>query len=252
MAGLAYGYFRGIPIAARWLAQATPAALQRRMGDEILALLDQKFLAPSVLDGARRDALSVRFAGASLRSAPLHFVRLEFRSLRLEEPQPEEDPGESDEPAYRAATINAFSLPGGTVIVLDGLVEAADRDEVFAVLGHELGHVVHDHSMRHLLQSAGVAALAGLVWGDFSGVAASVPATLGLLRYSRDVEREADDFAVRFLVEHGLDAGPLCRFFDLILELEGDIGYADIPEFLSTHPDTGDRMERICPEDSAS
>ena len=61
---------------------------------------------------------------------------------------------------------------------------------------HELGHVVHRHSMRQLFQALGVGAIAGVVWGDFSTIAANVPLVLGVMRYGRAFEHEADDFAI--------------------------------------------------------
>ena len=80
-------------------------------------------------------------------------------------------------------------------LVLDGLVRfAGDEDAVLGVLGHELGHVAQKHSVRQVLQSVGVGAVASLLWGDFSGVAASVPIVAGMLGYSREFEREADEF----------------------------------------------------------
>lgn len=249
VAALAYAYFYGVPLAARWAAGATPAALQERMGQELLGVLDVNFLAPSALPAETRQLIEVRFASAALRSAPDYPVRLEFRTMRADEQQ-EEESSESDEPPGEEPdqTINAFSLPGGIIVLLDGLVAAADPDQVFAVLGHELGHVVYAHSMRQLFQSAGVAVLAGLAWGDFSGVAASIPMALGVLRYGRDLERESDGFAVRFLADDGLGVEPLCQFFELVVELEREKGIDDFPEFLSTHPDTSKRLAQICPE----
>jgi predicted Zn-dependent protease len=178
-------------------------------------------------------------------------VRLEFRRYVLD-PDPtlqqlgSELDVETDE-HERKGMINAFSLPGGVIILLDGLVEAADRDQVFAVLGHELGHITLEHSMQSFYQSAGIAALAGLAWGDFSGVAASVPTALGLLRYGRQLEDEADDFAARFVTIERLDAQSLCGFFELVAELEADED-GDFPEFLSSHPDPAARIARLCPD----
>jgi Zn-dependent protease with chaperone function len=251
LVALACAYVYGLPAAARLVADATPRAIQERMGKEILDVLDRNFLAPSALSAREIEAIEIRFGGAALRSAPDERVRVEFRMLRSEaEGESGSDEREDSSDAEPDHMINAFSLPGGTFIVLDGLVEATDRDEVFAVLGHELGHAVHRHGLRQLFQSAGAAALAGLVWGDFSGAAASIPTTLGVLRYHREFEQESDDFAVRFLADAGLDAEPLCRFFERVLELEDASGYDDIPEFLSTHPDTWERLTRICPEES--
>ena len=240
--GLAYGYLHGIPAAASWAAHETPLAVQQRLGDEVLAVLDRVFLEPSTLPEKTRMVISVRFAGAALIAAPEHSVRVEFRRYHGD-PSAEQEGDDSE----RHGMINAFALPGGTIVVLDGLVLAADPDQVFAVLGHELGHVVSEHSMRSFYQSAGVAALAGLAWGDFSSLAASVPAALGLLRYDRALEMEADAFALRFLTLENLRPQVLCDFFAILQTVEGGSGEDEFPEFLSTHPDTDKRIERLCP-----
>ncbi|HEY8153888.1 MAG TPA: M48 family metallopeptidase [Myxococcota bacterium] len=254
VAALVLAYTHGVPAAARWAAHETPRAAQERLGQALLDLLDEKFLAPSALPVDVREAVETRFASAAELAAPSHRVRLEFRRDRPTEPEvdgPEPDAAaEEDPPADggEEASVNAMSLPGDIIVLLDGLVDVADADQVFAVLGHELGHIVLEHSMQTFYRSAGVAALAGLAWGDFSGVAAGVPIALGLLHYDRELEDEADDFAVRFLTIERLGPEALCGFFDLILELEEEMGVDGIPEFLSTHPDTSDRIGRLCPE----
>ena len=168
-----------------------------------------------------------RFSRAAAVTAPGVPYRLEFRTAGKH-------------------GVNAMALPGGIIILLDGLVEfTGDEDNVLAVLGHELGHVVHKHSTRQVLQSVGVGALASLLWGDFSGVAASVPVALGVLRYSREFEREADEFAVAFLRTQDLSARPLYQFFTQLHALESRRGVADIPNFVFTHPSTEERLERL-------
>jgi len=224
---LAAAYFKGLPAAARWVAFALPPRLEARMGDQLLAVLDKHYVRPSRLDPVRRRRISERFSRAAAAVAPGVAYRLEFRTV-----------GENG--------VNALALPGGIIILLDGLVEfAGDEDGVLGVLGHELGHVVHKHSAREILQSVGVGVLASLLWGDFSGMAASVPVALGVLRYSRDSEREADEFAVAFLRAQGLSARPLYEFFIKVRALESRLGVADIPDFLSTHPSTEERLERL-------
>jgi Zn-dependent protease with chaperone function len=265
LASFVAAYLYGVPAAARWAARQTPRAAQERLGEQVLAVLEETFLAPSALPEAERTTITARFAGAAERIAPGEPVRLEFRSVQSDEredahsePANAEEPAESEpqsaDPEAESGErehgmINALSLPGGIIVVLDGLVEAATPEQVFAVLGHELGHVVLDHSMQSVYRSAGVAALAGLAWGDFSGVAASVPTALGMLRYDRQLEAEADDYAVSFLGMEGLSAETLCAFFRSILAVEAGPP-ADFPEFLSTHPDTNKRIARICPSGS--
>jgi predicted Zn-dependent protease len=222
-------YVYGFPAAAEWVARSAPPTVERRMGEEVLRVLDRAYLEPSALDQSERTAIAERFARAARQTAPAVTCRVEFRAA--------------------GDTVNAMALPGGIIILLDGLVEfAEDPDEVFAVLGHELGHVFHGHPFRDMLQSLGVGALAGLAWGDFSGVAAAAPAVVGWLRYSRDFEREADEFALRFLAENGLDGRPLHAFFERVGSLERELGVDEMPEFLSTHPNTAERLERARPD----
>lgn len=224
---LAAGYLQGLPAGARWLAFALPPRLEARMADQLLAVLDKHYFRPSRLDAVRRTRITDRFTRAAAAIAPGVPHRFEFRAA-----------GENK--------VNAMALPGGIIILLDGLVEfAGDEDAVLGVLGHELGHVVHKHSTRQILQSVGVGTVAGLLWGDFSGVAASAPVALGVLRYSRDFEREADEFAVAFLRAQGLSAQPLYEFFTRLRTLESRLGAEGIPDFLSTHPSTEERLERL-------
>ncbi len=225
VASLGAAYVYGLPAAADWVARSVPPSVERSLGEEVLSALDRAYLEPSTLGEPERTAIAERFAGAARRVAPDVTYRLEFRAV--------------------GDAVNAMALPGGIIVLLDGLVEAAgDPDEVLAVLGHELGHVFHRHPFRDMLQALGVGTLAGLAWGDFSGVAAAAPAVIGLLRYSRDFEREADEYALRFLAENGLDRRPLHAFFESLGALERELGVDEIPEFLSTHPNTAERLER--------
>jgi len=227
---LAVGYLKGLPVAARWTAFALPPRLEHRMGDQVLAVLDKHHFRASRLEAARRVQIAERFARAAAVVAPGVAYRLEFRSVGRDESKEE---------------INAMALPGGIIVMLDGLVNVAEDDEVLAVLGHELGHVVAKHSTRQLFQSVGAGTVAGLLWGDFSGVAASVPVVIGLLHYSREFEREADDFAVTLLKTQNLSSEPLYDFFLRMQEEERERHSDDIPVFLSSHPSTDERLKRL-------
>ena len=224
---VALAYVKGVPLAARWAAERLPTGIESRMGDQMLTALDRHYLAPSRLDTQWREGLARRFAEAATKAAPGVPYRLEFRAM-----------GEG--------SINAFALPGGVVVVLDGLVEfTGDEDGVLGVLGHELGHVAHRHSTRQMLQSVGVGMLAGLLWGDFSGTAASVPLVLGVMRYSRGFEREADDFAIAFLRTNKISVWPLYDFLVRLAEREEHRGIATLPDFISTHPSLVERIEHL-------
>jgi Zn-dependent protease with chaperone function len=220
-------YFKGLPATARWLAFKMPPRLEERMGEQVLGVLDKHYLRPSGLDVERRRRIAERLSVAAAATAPGVRYRLEFRAAGNE-------------------GVNALTLPGGIILVLDGLVRfAGDDDALLGVLGHELGHVVHKHSVRQVLQSVGVGAVAGLLWGDFSGVAASVPIVFGMLSYSREFEREADEFAIAFLRAQRLSARPLYRFFVNVHKWQGRPDDGRIPDFLATHPSTEERLDRL-------
>jgi predicted Zn-dependent protease len=232
MSLLALAYLKGLPAAARWTAFALPPRFESRMGDQILEVLDKRYFEPSRLDGIRRAQISDRFARVAAAVAPKVPYRLEFR-------------------ATRKPSVNAMALPGGIVILLDGLVEfAADEEAVLGVLGHEFGHVVHKHVTRQIFQAGGVGILAGLLWGDFSSAAAGVPIALGTLRYSREFEREADEFALAFLRAQNVSTQPLYKFFVRMQAQESHSGVADIPDFLSSHPSSEERLKRLRQGDS--
>lgn len=220
-------YLVVLPKAANWVAFALPPGLEARMGEQVLTVLDRHYLKPSGLDASRRTTISDRLARAAAAAAPGVPYRLEFRTAGKD-------------------VVNAMALPGGIIVLLDGLVTFADDDDaVLGVLGHEVGHVVHKHAARRVVESLGIGTLASLLWGDFSGVAASVPVVLGMLHHSRAAEREADEFAIRLLQAQGVSVEPLVDFFVDIMELESEMGTEKIPGLLQSHPATAERLERL-------
>ncbi len=228
VASMVFAYTRGIPAAAKWAAFALPVGLEQRIGLQVLDALDHQHLAPSNLAASRRSALEHRFVPAAQRVAPNVVFYIEYRAVS------------------EGTGINAFALPGGTIVLLDGLVEkAGNDDQVLAVLGHELGHVANKHGMRNVLQALGIGALAGLVWGDFAGIAANVPVIAGVLRYTRDFEREADDFAISFLRANDIPIYALIDFFEIVHQLRGKSDADPLPEFFSSHPATAERIRRL-------
>lgn len=218
---LVWGYVNGLPLAARAVTSVIPAGVERRLGESVLEALDARSLKPSGLPLERTQSIARAFTAAAARTAPGVEVRLEFR----------------------AGAANAFALPGGTIVLFDGLVRLAENDdEVLGALGHELGHVVHRHSTRQLVQALGVAAVASLMWGDFSSVAANAPVLLGVFRYGREFEREADDYAIAFMRDNDMPVEALDRLF---AKLEKERGAGMLPSFATTHPSTAERRERL-------
>ncbi len=149
--------------------------------------------------------------------------------------------------------VNAFAAPGGEVFVLSGLLDRVkeDDEQLRGVLAHELGHAVKRHGMRQLARSMVYGVFFSLVLGkldDISGNLISSGSDLVRLSYSRDMEIEADAFSVELVKRAGYGCQGLRRF---LVKMESH----PIPEILSTHPDTEDRLEelgKICPASGSS
>ena len=214
----------GIPAAARHVAMAMPTATDHALGRQSLELLDSTMFEDTELTEERQAALRERFAAMTRDLADGHDYRLEFR---------------------RGGEIgaNAFALPSGIVVMTDELVELAQSDdELAAVLAHEVGHVVHRHSLRMLLQNSATSILMLALVGDISSASvlvASVPTVLVQAKHSRQFEAEADDYAYAWLDRAGIAR----RNFGAILQrLEEKYGGEDVPSWLSSHPPTAQRM----------
>lgn len=143
-------------------------------------------------------------------------------------------------------TPNAFALPGGGIVLFTGLLEVMeDEGEFFGVLAHELGHVRLRHGLRRVARTAWLGFFVSAVLGDVSGLAAILldnSALLVSLSYDRKEERAADEFALRVLRQEGLGAAGLLTLFE---RLETQSRGTSIPAFLSTHPPTAERRERL-------
>ncbi len=222
---LAAGAFWGIPKAADAVAFRVPPEAERALGDQVLERLDQFGLKPSTLGADRRAALDARFDALTGKGAPDY--RLEFRNA----------PG---------VGANAFAIPGGTVVVTDQLVAALDDDREFdAVVAHEIGHQRRRHALRQTLRGSAVAIVAAFFAGDVSSAGAiviAVPTFLLTSHYSREFEDEADRYAFDLLSQH--EESPHW-FAEAMRRLEAVHGAhrRGISAYVSTHPDTADRID---------
>lgn len=223
-----YAYWEGIPAVARVVADRFPPALEQRLGQRLLEDADGALFAPSHLPEARRAALDARFASAARRGAPGVEYRVIWRRI-----------GKRNLP-------NALTLPGGTIVMLDGLDTAVkDDDALVGIFGHELGHVAGRHTLRQVIQTAGVGGLAHIVWGDMASLLLNGAILASSLTYSRDMEREADGFAAALLTANGLSAEPLIDFLTRMASDDAVSQPDRAPGFLTTHPSTDERIRNL-------
>lgn len=139
------------------------------------------------------------------------------------------------------ASVNAFALPGGIIVVHTGLIEATDRPEELAgVLAHEIQHVEQRHSLHGAFKELGLRGLWALITGDIGGtIAGRAALELTSRKFSRDDESDADAGAFQMLVEQQIDPSGMADFFTTMSEASE----AEIPEFLSTHPASAERRQ---------
>ena len=146
--------------------------------------------------------------------------------------------------------FNAFALPGGRTYVFTGLMLLADDEsELAGVIGHELAHVVGRHSANQLAAQLTLQGVTAMALGqDPARVTVLARDMLGLgvmNRFSRDDEREADDLGLRYLVGAGYDPHGMVRMFESLQSVGGDGLPGALGAWLSTHPDTDERIERL-------
>ena len=143
--------------------------------------------------------------------------------------------------------INAFALPGGYVYITRGLLSNLENEaQLAAILGHEIGHVVERHSVQQIQRAQGaqfIPFLAGLFGGGIAGVGAGAGTPRTRMKYGRDQEREADYSGLKYLERGGYDPRGIVEAMQIMQRAGGGGGGA--PEFLSTHPNPGNRIEYL-------
>lgn len=151
---------------------------------------------------------------------------------------------------------NAFALPSGEIVITDSLIALAkNQAEIDSILLHEMGHVEYRHSLRQLIESSALSLGVLLIIGDPSALNSlliGLPTFLVNNHYSRTHESEADEYAFKKMLKAKIDPIVFSHIMDRlekqglteaeIKELEDDNG-SNVSEYLSTHPNTVERMQ---------
>jgi Zn-dependent protease with chaperone function len=219
----------GVPFVAKQIAYRLPPSIHRVASEQTLAMLDRAMLDPSALEDATQQRVLAHFAPV-LAAHPDLDLKVLFRK-------------------GGAIGPNALALPDGTIIFTDEIVHIAHNDdELLTVLVHEVGHVIHRHGMRSVIQDSLLAFTLLAMTGDVSGSSElflGLPVLLTELAYSRGFEREADRYALSYLKAHNLRT-------DHFAHLMRRIDQTDVARqgeskrkwrsYLSTHPLTEERI----------
>jgi Zn-dependent protease with chaperone function len=249
LVGLFAFYRWGTPWAATQLTRQVPLEWETRLSDRFLQDLDGGLLKPSKLPAERQAELQARFEQLTRQVTPAlrryggyaPVLRLHFRS---------------------GLGANAFALPGGVVVMTDAMVETAAKlklsdDALVGVLAHEVGHVMHRHTTRIVVEQGVLNVGFGIAMGDVSSLVSFGGSLLTGLAYRRNHETEADCFAIALMRQVGAPTGPMA---DLLLAIDGGAGEPGEPSakppagqqesagawnLLSSHPDTAERARDL-------
>src|SRR5256885_8133000 len=203
-----------------------------KLGREAAAQAEQQF---PLLRDARVDSYVSSVGRRLVNAIPPEFQHPEFQYYFK---------------VVNARDINAFALPGGPMYVNRGMIEAAKTEgEMAGVMAHELSHVALRHGTAQATKGqkygtlAAIAGIAGTIATGNPGVGQLAQAPFGvyLLKFSREYETEADLLGAQIMARAGYDPRDLANMFRTIESQGGSSG----PEWLSSHPNPGNRYGRI-------
>lgn len=235
-------YIFALPVVANRIAAKLPSDLLDNMSKEALQQMQEgEMLQASKLSPARQKQLLAEFKVLKKPDTSIPF-KLHFFSA------PDIGP-------------NAFALPSGDVVLLDELVNVTTNDQqTMGVLSHELGHVAHRHSMRGIIQNS-IVSFAVAAWlGDYGSTMVNFGASqLFSEKYSRDFEREADQYAIDMMKLNHISPAVLADFFVIMEKRDTDKPKADtttaaakkdestfnIGDLFANHPPTAERIETL-------
>lgn len=233
-------YYWGIPKLTSAIVDRMPGSIDAQIGAKMLPVLDKTLFTDSRLSDERLQQASTIL---SKIKPPQLAVRLIFR-------------------ASKPLGANAIALPGGVIVVTDQMIidltektgdlSGTAANQLAGVLAHEIGHIEHRHTLRALLANSAVGAITASLFGDFSTVVATVPAVLVGSAYSRDMESEADSYAIDLLRQRGISPTNMADVFELLAKKSASKELEKIPawmrqmtDFAASHPSDAERIQRF-------
>lgn len=158
--------------------------------------------------------------------------------------------------AYHVTDVNAFARPNGAIRIFTSLMDLMTDDQILAIIGHEIGHVVNKDSKDAFVTALRMSALkdaAGAVGGN--SVATLTDSQLGDLaealanaQYSQKQENGADDYGYAMMKKIGKDPSSMATSLGVLLKLQEEAGVPENSKFnklFSSHPDLKNRIARL-------
>ena len=143
--------------------------------------------------------------------------------------------------------INAFALPGGNIFVYSEIIKKMNSyEELVALLGHEQTHVNNQHSLKSVCRSIAASILIATLFGDITGISAGIlyqAQQFEQLNYSRDLETEADDEGLKFMIANQINPQGMVNLLELLNK--ESVEMPSVMKYLSTHPETDSRILNV-------
>jgi metalloprotease len=153
---------------------------------------------------------------------------------------------------YLVKDVNAFATADGSVRVMKGLMDLMTDDEIRAVIGHEIGHVINKDSrdaMKAALRRSAFRNALGASSGTLGrlsrGQLGAIADGLFGAKFSRQQETEADDYGYEFLKRNGYSVLPLATSFEKLAQLSGGSSGGRVADITASHPNSNARAQRV-------
>ncbi len=153
---------------------------------------------------------------------------------------------------YDVIDVNAFACGDGSIRVFSSLMDIMDDDELMAIIGHEIGHVVH-HDVKDAMKSAYLASAALNAASAADGKIAQltdsqlgdIAAALLDAQFSQKQEYAADEYGLEFCVKHGFSPYGMANSLDKLVDLSKGAKASVVQKMFSSHPDSEKRAARM-------
>ncbi len=153
---------------------------------------------------------------------------------------------------YLTKSINAFATGDGSIRVFSGLMDAMDDPQLMAVIGHEIGHVMHGDVKRAMrnayMITAGrtaVSAAGGTVGMLAESQVGELSQAFVQAQFSQKQEYAADDYALSFCMNNGIDPYAMSNALQTLVKLSGGKQASAVAQMFSSHPDSAKRAVRM-------
>jgi len=210
----------GIPLASGWFAYFIPVSIEKQVGQYVI---DEVFPSRIVCKTDAGEQALEKLVSRLVPPDSAYVFQVEVVDSGL---------------------VNAIAFPGGNILIFRGLLEKSpSSDAVAGVLAHEMQHVFQRHGTENLLNQVALSGLFKLLTVEANAIAETLFAgvrTLSLLKYTRELETEADALALQLLYQAGVDPVEMLAMFQVLKNHS-----SSLPESISTHPDMSSRMEKL-------